>query len=709
MRQAFNKHLSMRNSYIKIIALLFFGSVLHFSCKREFEKPRWDTQILAPLVKSRLTIKDLVKDTSKIQTESDNSVTLVNRQKIYDYSIDSLVSLNAPQYKKTVKLANLVLANQQITQRISLGDIAIQMRNEGDPMGNQILLANKFKVPFTFPGVNDLTAGPINIDITKLFKSADLLTGEMTVTVTNELPLTISNIQFSLNNLTPAYLITSSSFSNITPTSSQSTTEDLSEKTVSGNVSATINDLDVGSGTIIVDTSDALLVTIGIKNVTVSKATAVFPEQEVVNQTTNVEFVGLENVRLTEARIRSGSIRADVYSTAEDTVRFSYEIPAATNGSGIFRFEAVVPPAPPGGTSYAQFNSDFSGYLMNLTGENGDKYNTFYNTLKGKIRYTGRLVTLSLKDSLDITLTLIDAKPSYVKGYLGQDTILIGPGVSDIEVFKNISANTLQFQSSSLSLVFENSLGIPAKAKLSQLTALNTATNTSVALSGTPINKDFAIGAAVEGAGPTVSTIDLSTGSNATSLLSILPNKISYSGMFDTNPQVSVPPNDTTYTNFGNSGADLKVYLDMKFPLTFVASNLTLSDTADCNMATLNSGGFQNGKFRLYVSNGFPIELKVDIRFLDRNGIQMDSIITTSPIAAAPIDDATGKVTSTKVSSIPFIMSQARLDALVHNGSKVVFTARFDTQPANKNITIYSDYAMELKLVGDIGYQVNGQ
>lgn len=697
----------MPNSYLKILTLLVIVSVLQFSCKREFEKPRWDTQLLAPLVKSKLTIKDLVKDTSKIQTESDNSVTLVNRQKIYDYSIDSLVSLNAPQYKRTVKLGNLVLANQEVTQRISLGTMANQMVAEGNPMGAQILLANALKIPLVFPGVNNLTAGPINIDITQFFKTADLISGEMTVTVTNQLPLTISNIQFSLNNLTPAYLITSNSFSNIAPSSSQSTTEDLSEKTVGGNVSATIDDLDVGSGTIIVDTSDALLVTIAIKNVKVSQATAVFPEQEVVNETSNVEFVGLENVRLTEARIRSGLIRADVYSTAEDTVRFSYEIPAATNGSGIFKFEAIVPPAPPGGTSYAQFNSDFSGYLMNLTGQNGDKYNTFYNILKGKIRYTGRLVTLSLKDSLDITLTLIDAKPSYVKGYLGQDTISIGPGVSDLEIFKNISANTLQFQSSSLSLVFENSLGMPAKARLNQLTAINTATNTSIALSGTPVNKDFPIGAAVEGAGPTVSTIDLSTGSNATSLLSILPNKISYSGMFDTNPQVGVPPNGITYDNFGYSGADLKVYLDMKFPLTFGASNLTLSDTVDFNMETLNSGGFQNGKFRLYVTNGFPIELKVDMRFLNHNGVQMDSIISSSPIVAAPIDDATGKVINSKVSSIPFVMSQARLDALIRNGAKVVFNARFDTQPANKNITIYSDYAIELKLVGDIGYQVN--
>lgn len=700
----------MQHSYLKILTLLLVVSAFHFSCKREFEKPRWDTQVLAPLVKSRLTIRDIVSDSNQVETESDNSVTLVNRQKIYEYSIDSLVSLQAPQYKKTAKLSSLVLANQQVTQRISLGQIAMQMRDNGDPTGNQILLANKFHIPFNFPGANGITAGPINVDITQFFKSADLLTGQMTVAVTNGLPLTISNLQFSLNNLAPAYLITAQSFSNLTPGSSQSTTEDMAGKTVGGNVSATVNNLDINSGMIVVDTSDALIVTISIQNVTVSQATAVFPEQEVVNETTDVEFVGLNSVRLTEARIRSGSVRADVYSTADDTVRFTYEIPAATNGSGTFKFEAVVPPAPPNGTSYAQFNADFSGYLLNLTGQNGDKYNTFYNTLKGKIRYTGKLVTLSLDDSLDITLTLIDAKPSYVKGYLGQDTISVGPGVSDIDIFKNISATSLQFKTSSLNLVFENAMGIPAKTKLSQLTAFNTVTNKSVVLSGTPINKDFSIAPATEGGGfsvPTFSTIDLSTGSNATNLLGILPDKISYEGMFATNPQVSIPPNDTTYNNFAYSGADLKVYLDMKFPLTFVASNLVLSDTADFDITTLKAGGFQNGKFNLVVGNGFPIELKVDMRFLDRNGLQIDSIITTTPILAAPTDDATGKVTAPKTTFLPFTLNAAQLNTLIYQASKVVFTARFDTKPANKNITIYSDYALDLKLVGDIGYQVN--
>ena len=699
----------MQKSYIKFILLLVIASAIHFSCKREFEKPRWNTQVIAPLVKSKLTIRDIIADSS-IVSDQNNAVVLVNRQQIFEYSIDSLVALNAPPYKKTVKLSSLVLADQEITQRISLGTIAKQLIAQGNPLGAQIILAGKLGIPLAFPGANDITAGPINVDISKFFVSANLLTGQMIVSVSNGLPLTINNLTFSLNNITPPGLITTQTFTNIVPGATQSKTQDLAGKSIGGNINANIDDMDIGSGVIVVDTSDALLLTLKVQNIAVTEATAIFPAQDVVNETTDVELTGLNNVRLTSTIIRQGTVRADVYSTADDTVRFTYEIPAATNENGIFQFEAVVPPAPVNGTSYAQFNSDFSGYLLDLTGQDGTKYNTFYNTLIGKINYTGKLVTLSLNDSLDITLTLLDAKPSYVKGYLGQDTISVGPGLADFGAFKNVSASSLQFESAKMDIVFENGLGIPAKAVLNELTAYNSMTGESVALSGTPINKEYPIEPAFESGGrviPVHSHIDLSTGSNVTNLLNILPDKITYKGLFDSNPKVSLPPYDTTYTDFAYAGTDMKAYLDIEIPLTLIASNLVLTDTSDFDINTLQTGGFQDGKFTLLVSNGFPMDVKIDMRFLDKNGQPLDSIITTSPILAAPIDNTTGKVIEPKASVIPFTLSAAQANTLIQQGAKLVCTARFDTKPANQKITIYDNYAIEYKLVGDIGILVN--
>lgn len=692
--------------YIKAIAAILFIASIHFSCKREFDKPRWNTQVLAPLVKSKLSIRDIIKDTTQIQTEIDNSISLVNRQQIFSYTIDSLVSLEAPQYKNTVKLGRLILSDQTITRRISLGEIALQLKAQGNPLGDQIILAGKLGFPIPFPGVDNITAGPINIDVSQFFQTANLLSGDMLVSVNNGLPLTISNLQFSLNNSAPPSVITTQTFTNILPGTTQSKTQDLAGKTIGATIEASIDDMDIAPGTVVIDTSDALLVTLSISNIKVFSATAIFPAQEVVNETTDVELVNLNNVELTETIIRQGTVRADVYSTAEDTVRFMYEIPAATKNGQTFKFEAIVPPAPPNGTSYAVFTSDFSGYLLNLTGVDGTKYNTFYNVLKGKINYTGRLVNLSLDDSLDITLTLVDPKPSYVKGYLGEDVLMVGPGNFDIDLFKNISATTLDFSTTSVNIVVENALGIPAEATLDNLTAYNSSTGISRSLTGTPLTQSYAIAPATDGGGFPISsqsTIDLSTGSNATSLLNILPDKFSYAGNFQFNPNGNV---GNPHTDFAYSGVDLKAFMDIKIPLSVIASNLVLSDTADFDIPTLKTMGFQNGTFNLLVWNGFPFDVKIDMRFLDQYGVQVDSIVTTNTILAAAID-VSGKVIESKYTALPFQLSAAGVNSLTNRATQVVFTARFDTKPVNTHVSIYKDYTIEFKLVGDMNIKVN--
>jgi hypothetical protein len=693
-------------TYLKLLAgILFLGSI-HLSCKREFDKPRWDTQVLAPLVKSKLTINNIIKDTAQIQTEIDNSISLVNRQQIFEYTIDSLVSLEAPQYKKTVKLSSLVLSDQTITRKISLGEIALQLKAQENPLGEQIIAAGASGFPFPIPAINNITAGPIEIDVNQFFKTADLLSGEMIVSVKNGLPLRIANLQFSLKNNTPPSLITTQTFTNILPDATQLKTQDLSGKTIGSSIDASIDDMDIAGGFVLIDTSDALFVTMSIKNIKVYSATAIFPEQEVVNETSNVELLGLNNVELTETIIRQGTVRADVYSTAEDTVRFTYEIPAATKNGEVFKFEAVVPPAPPNGTSYAIFNTDFSGYVLKLTGIDGTKYNTFFNVLKGKINYTGRLVHLSLDDSLDITLTLVDPKPSYIKGYLGEDVLDVGPGNVNIDLFKNISASTLDFSTTSIDVVFENALGIPAEATLDNLTAYNSKTGASQALTGTPVNQSFPISQATDGGGfpvSTQSTIDLSTGSNATNLLNMMPDKFSYAGEFKFNPAGKA---GNSYTDFAYSGVDLKAFLDIKIPLSVIASNLVLSDTGSFDIPALKTSGFQDGKFNLMVWNGFPFDVKVDMRFLDKYGVQVDSIITTTTILAAPIDGA-GKVAEAKYTAVPFQLSAASVNMLTDRATQVVFTARFDTKPVNTHVSIYDNYAIEFKLVGDMNIQVN--
>ena len=59
----------------KILAICLIVFIF-FSCRKDFERPNWDVYLLAPLIKTTLTLEDLLPD-SIIQTNPDTSIKLV--------------------------------------------------------------------------------------------------------------------------------------------------------------------------------------------------------------------------------------------------------------------------------------------------------------------------------------------------------------------------------------------------------------------------------------------------------------------------------------------------------------------------------------------------------------------------------------------------------------------------------------------------------
>ncbi len=72
--------------------LLFVLFVVIISCRKDSRGPFWDVDILAPLVKSSLTINDLIPD-SLLQENPDNSFDLVYTTGLYSFSVDTLFKI----------------------------------------------------------------------------------------------------------------------------------------------------------------------------------------------------------------------------------------------------------------------------------------------------------------------------------------------------------------------------------------------------------------------------------------------------------------------------------------------------------------------------------------------------------------------------------------------------------------------------------------
>jgi hypothetical protein len=83
--------LAMNKITKTIVFLLFVPLICILSCRKN-SGPSWDTQILAPLIKTSLSVTNLITNANAV-SNADSSVTLVFRDSLYSLSIDSLFKI----------------------------------------------------------------------------------------------------------------------------------------------------------------------------------------------------------------------------------------------------------------------------------------------------------------------------------------------------------------------------------------------------------------------------------------------------------------------------------------------------------------------------------------------------------------------------------------------------------------------------------------
>jgi len=72
-----------KSSKISFLVIL----LLFFSCRKDFERPNWDVDLLAPLVKTSLTLDNLLPD-SVLVTNPDTSLKIVYQTSLFDIDMD---------------------------------------------------------------------------------------------------------------------------------------------------------------------------------------------------------------------------------------------------------------------------------------------------------------------------------------------------------------------------------------------------------------------------------------------------------------------------------------------------------------------------------------------------------------------------------------------------------------------------------------------
>lgn len=706
------RHKMKQAKITRVPALFIFLIISAISCNKGFDTG-WETDLLTPILHGELTIDNLVPDSIK-EVNEDNSVDLVFQNTIFDLSITDLVEVPDTTVSATINIDSVKIDDKNMSQTISLGQIAEALQADGNILGTIIILANGSNL--AIDPISGLSSGEQIIDATSFFETATFEAGYLDIIIKNDLPIEITDITFQLKNTSDGALIVEDVYPSILPGSFVSETYDLAGKTVDGLLAAEItsfNSPGSGGAEVFIDTSDNVLLQLVAHDMELYEATAIFPAQNLVNTSSEVEyFMGEGGPEITEMTLKSGNVVINVVNTIEDSISITYSLPYATSSTGEpVYFETVCPPAPPGGSITVSEDFPLAGYSVDLGGIDGNKANTFYQIFTATLDSSGEVRTLSKDDSIVVVYGLEDIVPLTLKGYVGtyhqeySDNTSLG-----FNIVEFLDEGEIHFNDVNVNLTVTNGVGIDARFTINNLSATNTLTGEVLDLNapgfiGVPIQVERA----VENPfipGETVIQLNNSN-SNILDLLEMFPDKMSYDVDLDINPDGNI----YNYQDFLLEDSRTQLTLDLELPLDILAENVTLRDTFDIDITTDEDQDamiedVQSLELTLIAENQFPLSAGIKIHFFDEFGALIDSVDFASTGVQAGILNPSCKVEEPKESILTAEFTGERINNILNakNAEVIAVFNTPETTSCGETVKIYNFYKLNLNLTAHLNY-----
>lgn len=425
------------------------------------------------------------------------------------------------------------------------------------------------------------------------------------------------------------------------------------------------------------------------------------PGFQLFNSTTDTKYAA-KGAALNKLSIKSGTLTFLIKSKVEEKTDFTYSIPSASKDGTAFTFSTTVPASDGANDGVYKGSFDISGYDFDLTGQYHNTVNAFTTSVQVGINPNGNTVIITPADSIEVFLTFSAIVPSYAKGYFGTQNSS-GASTSNFDLFNRIKAGVIGLENTNVTLKLTNGIGVDATAYINSLTSFNSRTNTSVSLVNNIIGAPINVNRALESPYTPSFYYNVmnSNNSNIKALLENLPDKMSY------NIDVSINPNGniSNGNDFVFTDKLIDASLEVEMPLSFFATKLRLIDTVEVSLTEQTEHNCINsGSLTLKVDNGFPLEASIQLYLLNDKGSIYDSLLISSLIEAAPVDDNL-IVTAKKSSKLVIPLNKVKVDKLFVT-KKICIKTIFNTVSNPRYVKIYSDYSMDLKLIANFNYNI---
>ncbi|MFZ9847976.1 MAG: hypothetical protein ACO3EE_07480 [Flavobacteriales bacterium] len=676
--------------YLLLVTILFSLS----SClKDKYDLQNLDSSgyhpgVAAPLINTNLVLGELIKkvDTTYISADNNNLLRLTYASNLFSYNVADLISIPTQNISQSFSLNNFSIPNVNTSTSVTLGSVVANMNN---PEKTTIQSANGNTAPF--PSVPAQSGGSFNVPALSGFSSATFYQGTLTMAIKNNWPVQITNLQIEIRNQGNNSLIGTFNYPSIPASSTVSKNINLAGITMSSSIKMVIASFS-SPGTfpaaVPIDLNDDLAFTISTSNIGLLSASAVFPSQQVLNQTIENSITMSNGEQLNTIVLKQGNISYDIDYGIRENAQVVLTLPYLTKNGSPFSQVINLTSNHVSATNVTG-SFDLSGYTFDLTGGGGHT-NYIAATISADVVSSGNPVPIDTADAVSADISIDNLAFSYVDGYLGNQPITVPTDSLDFSLFNKNLGMSVSLADPQITLKLKNSVGIPINGDLSALSVIgengNTVTFTGIS-NPLVINSPSTVGQTAN----TNIVINKNT-SNITTVLTSNPKTIIYGLSAATNP-------NGFGLNFITDSSAIDVSMEMDVPLYGSMSGFMIKDTL-----AFPAEAFKNvytATLRSIITSEFPVEANVQMYFLDGSYAMVDSLFPSGyeQVVPSSIIDGNGElVAASAPKTTDMTVSVAMAEKLKAAKYIVVATKLATANNGTQAAKFYSTYKMNVKL-----------
>ncbi len=402
----------------------------------------------------------------------------------------------------------------------------------------------------------------------------------------------------------------------------------------------------------------------------------------------NISLAVPNNAGFQEVTFKSGNLQVNLSSSMAVPHFVTFTLPGfLSNGAALSHQFSV----PAGGGSLSH-TFPLSGVVADFE-ENNQRNNFKYRvSISGTYNSSLGLSSGSVSAGL-----VVFGLPQYsnIKGYFGQFTIPINSSVVEINLFDNFKAGDLVVTNPSVDFFVRNSFGFPVEVLIDPLNVVSNelgTINVTGGFFGTPFLIAYPPLSRIGQFDTTRILVD-NQNSNIVSVFSSAPRRVNYGLSLGTNE-----PNPNV-TQFITDSSVIKVDAKVLLPAEGLIRIFTIADTFDIDITDLDEDNIQRAFMKIYMDNSFPLDVDVQLYFLDSGNLVFDSLLPNEArIIASGTINTEGRVIQSTIVNTDVEVDRARFKSL-RRAKKVLAQGKLKTTNAgNSIIRIYTDNRLILRL-----------